>query len=110
MREIKFRAWDKAEKTMKYFDYGIFNRIPFGLEDLSELMQYTGLKDKNGTEIYEGDIVHYCGGEYWYGCWEYEGAITIKNMVYDCFMLAEHEFIEVIENIYENPELLKEDE
>jgi len=57
MREIKFRVWDKANKVIKYFSCGIFDKVPFGMEDLSELMQYTGSKDIDGVEIYEDDIV-----------------------------------------------------
>ena len=53
MREIKFRYWDRSRKTMVY-------DINPGVADESDrfiVMQYTGLKDKHGKEIYEGDIV-----------------------------------------------------
>lgn len=68
MREIKFRAWDKEKKDwVKYFDYLINHNgeILMLFEGDWEvvkseryiLMQFTGLKDKNGKEIYEGDII-----------------------------------------------------
>lgn len=57
MREYKFRAYDTVDKVMKNFCCGIFNRVPDKMENLSELMQYTGLEDVNNKEIYDGDIV-----------------------------------------------------
>lgn len=69
-REIKFRVWDKDLKKMRYlntshdfiyFDEsgnGYYHNMQTGLgEWFSDLMQYTGLKDKYGVEIYEGDLI-----------------------------------------------------
>lgn len=126
MREIKFRAWDK---TINYMDdrvrvTTIENEIVVeALDGFTKwrelddfvLMQYTGLKDKNGREIYEGDII--LAGHYMWKCkvvWDEKCArfIGLTNdkdvsIVYVGMVDKNNESaVEVVGNIYENPELL----
>ena len=137
MREYKFRMWNKKEKKM--YDVGVldfdykqvymkgylnYTTSSFQIEDI-ELMQFTGLHDKNGKEIYEGDIVKikYRKGfklgqaiyeefiaRVMYGS-EYAsfiiGNCNPSIIVHECENLGDYKDIEVIGNIYENPELLK---
>lgn len=118
MREYKFRAFDNVDKVMKYFSYGIFNRIPDKVEDLSEIMQYTDLKDMHGKEIYEGDILdcsyisplskefirrHYL---ITYEDGAYKAKLIWHSPYGDTWLYFENEKGAVIGNIYENPELL----
>lgn len=109
MREIKFRTWDKyrGERGLMLTNHNFKSIARFGLADNENLiwMQYTGLKDKNGKEIYEGDVNQDGGLLFWHSdscsfCWDYP---EIEMMEIDG---TEKEWCEVIGNIYENPELL----
>lgn len=127
MREIKFRAWDKDNKFMsnvKVIDFkngfvwteDIHLEDGYVFEDV-EIMQCTGLTDKNGMEIYEGDIIHLFGKGYYDGV-DYNGCIQFLDggfCVTDGYKewgLRRYDLsrcdleLEVIGNIYENPELL----
>ncbi|WP_186321327.1 YopX family protein [Bacillus sp. FJAT-22090] len=104
-REFKFRSWQG--KTMHYFDfYDIMNRgfdpTGYGVFDAVN-MQYTGIKDKYGVEIYEGDIVDY--GAFDLSVIKYEdGTYWARLGQYPLNVV--HRDIEVKGNIYENLELL----
>jgi len=136
MREIKFRAWDKKKKRMMpviEIDWEYKEVIETmtdwaRLED-TELMEFTGCKDKNGKEIYEGDILRYR-----YISTDFKGAVEFHDKILkigwesdetrfvgfilrsidkdgsDWFTAMPNiEDIEIIGNIYENPKLLKGD-
>lgn len=123
MREIKFRAWDKeiekmypvleidfVEEWVRMYSK-ITGRHCNHLDDLV-LMQFTGLEDKNGVEIYEGDIVHFKtlrGKEYIGKVKSYEDAasffVVVKEHYMECLDAVYD--LEVLGNIYENKELLE---
>jgi len=126
MREIKFRAWDKKENKMQQVVQILYGHeasnyplsVDFfrsvksrSIKDI-ELMQYTGLKDKNGVEIYEGDIVMI------YDARESESFPMFSEKVifekgkfmtegeFDLYDTDNYSY-ELIGNIFENKELLK---
>jgi uncharacterized phage protein (TIGR01671 family) len=119
MREIKFRAWDGNRMI---YDHRLLldNTGPNFLMDghgeivigASNLMQFTGLKDKNGTEIYEGDIItHDIDGMIGIVTWS-EGLyrFVIENLKQTVITadLCDYDYNpDVLGNIYENKELLK---
>jgi len=136
-REIKLRSWNKAWKCMYYLTgYHFVGRTHIQLYYLDAdgdnatctalidniiMMQYTGLKDKNGIEIYEGDILHHL--------WDSGNNIikeTVSEVKYSnggfivddkkradwelsIHALSSWAEIEVVGNVYNNPELIKEE-
>ena len=128
MREFKFRAWNKRDLKMEHLDYlnlskaqfaGNWDTVPPGdLFDVATvkgnmlffddvvLLQYSGMKDKDGVEIYEGDIL-YCVEE------NYKGAVVFKGGAFktDAYgfgedYISDPEKFQVVGNIYENGDLL----
>jgi len=73
------------------------------------LMQYTGLKDKNGKEIYEGDIVRHATDEGVYKVIFEDGGFYVKNLFEYDFQTINEYPLEVIGNIFEDKHLLKEE-
>ena len=121
MREIKFRAWDKNKKKMIYDIQSVYDSGPGPCDSFKdflecegyEIMQYTGLKDTNDTEIYEGDVV-LCDGYEWEIVWDENTACFNLETIHEDICATFDNYwsieVEVIGSIYENPELLEEDE
>ena len=122
----KFRAWLKKEQKMdNYIDhiswledelYCIGDGITYmvSAEDLV-LMQSTGLVDKNGKEIFEGDIVKmskdvYSEPTYYEVVRHYGGAYRLESKQHGCELWLRHTDCKVVGNIYENLELLEDKE
>lgn len=122
MRELKFRVWSEEDREyrtdIKVSDLvvdidGVPSTIHNAEGDRFDIEQYTGLKDKNGKEIYEGDIVDYnddgeCIGIVKYDAPEFYLDADATNWARMFLKGAPHQ--KVIGNVHENPELLGEKE
>jgi uncharacterized phage protein (TIGR01671 family) len=131
MREIKFRAWDTQDKQMLFGFPNLENNHFYEIKGskyprrgtdflVLEIMQYTGLKDKNGKEIYEGDIIvvrTLQDSNAFDGVWNNAEQKPIPQVIefddkpYGAIMPSDSGYNpgywEVIGNIYENKELLQ---
>jgi uncharacterized phage protein (TIGR01671 family) len=115
-REIKFRDWDPETEEMRYFNLDQYDRTVH--DAYGNIMQFTGLLDKNGKEIFENDIIVLS-----HPCWSVKCIVKYDNQL-ACYVLESFEKIDkgvrksflhiyqedlnykVIGNIYQNPELL----
>lgn len=121
MKEFKFKAWNGLVMSEPFDIHNINNK---GINENSKIMQYTGLKDKNGEEIYEGDIIainkervslklpvkfgKYSFSKYIGEC----GELSDSTDLYGFYVENEYLYIQmlnenviIIGNVYENPEL-----
>jgi len=124
MRDIKFRIWDTEEMIYPDQNFNFSNAVFWNIKITGEktikvdtlnyqsLMQFTGIKDINKVEIYEGDIVKNGLSGTWIVQPLYKGSMSLlgicqkyKNSNFDISALNSN--VEVIGNIHENPELLK---
>ena len=136
MTEVKIKIWDgdkfvplASAVELELIMFSDIDNAIFANYPMVEIIRHTGLKDKNGKEIYEGDYVKLTGVTY--NEYDYEGVIEFDNGTFKVKSIEDnrgyirfwndgchdHESIEIvwtqseaeiIGNIYENPELLKE--
>ena len=118
-REIKFRAWDKRHNSMEYIN-DLYWFEENGIHDFNDdnyiFMQNTGLKDKNGKEIYDSDIVKvtwgsgkivFYEGKYCESLGYHYLRDTKNKEDDDIICIYDYSQMDVIGNVFDNPELLK---
>ena len=121
MREIKFRAWDGQQM---HYDVVVVDGIGYKRGSIGMIyahgaragipMQYTGLKDRNDKEIYEGDIAK-SGKRLFVARWNNDIASFVWEPLdgessYPCFNVGTVKNMEIVGNVFENPELLEGEE
>jgi uncharacterized phage protein (TIGR01671 family) len=118
MRPLKLRVWDR---TQHRFHYGgachkvrkhqWFFGMPIPHPDDCELMQFTGVIDHNGTEIYEGDVVAYYQNDIraFSRIIFADGMFRLEHSTVDLQSWVDTSELEVIGNVHANPELLNND-
>lgn len=127
-RKIKFRFWHKSANQFLYFEdpdieindgYGMF-LVPIkdyssidcdGLQEKITFQQFTGLKDKNEIDVYEGDLIEYKFDDTSFKCiikWENFGWVMSDINDEGCIPLVYIDTLQVVGNVFENSELLSE--
>tara|TARA_Y100000389_G_scaffold1328_1_gene1346 strand:- start:191 stop:562 length:372 start_codon:yes stop_codon:yes gene_type:complete len=119
MREIKFRVWNRHNEKFRYFDLFEINKgLLCSIDEEDDIpQQYTGLKDKNEVEIYEGDIIIFdnsdIGGQRYKGIVEWNTDPTLDGLCFGLFIPPKFEGrsgwfgefvlgeLEVVGNIFE---------
>ncbi|KKL26189.1 hypothetical protein LCGC14_2397800 [marine sediment metagenome] len=112
MREMKYRFYYKGQRIEDNLTLTeIGGRCEFHWAHDVDIVEYTGLKDKNGVEIYEGDVLKFAAAD---GAWSNGVAVVFRHGMFSTVagsvwgLCVREGLVEVIGNIWENPELIRD--